>query len=356
VQAVAESLGHLAAITSLDAGDDEGGARGESAWDRHVWSLADAVVRQSEVDWTKESSEIIADERRQVLFELQALERLMQVHGASFNPTAEGPDGADGLKRWGDFQLREPIGAGRFGTVYRGWDANLERDVAIKLLDVAGVDRAAYLREARHLARVRHANVVHVYGAAEFDEIPGFWMELVEGKTLAQVFQERGPFGIEELVGVGGMLCSALAAVHRAGLVHQDVKAQNVMREPDGRLVLMDLGAGSGIGHDGRPQSGTPRYMAPELFEGGVASVQSDIYSLGVLLFLLATGEFPIMARTYDEIAAQHRGRRGRALRALRPDFPSGFLDASDRVLSADPLTRFASAAEFSASILSEVS
>ena len=100
---------------------------------------------------------------------------------------------------------------------------------------------------------------------------------------------------------MGGVLCRALTAVHRAGLVHQDVKAQNVMREPDGRFVLMDLGAGSGIGHDGRPQSGTPRYMAPELFDGGVASVRSDIYSLGVLLFFLATGEFPMTGRTYDE-------------------------------------------------------
>jgi serine/threonine-protein kinase len=84
--------------------------------------------------------------------------------------------------------------------------------------------------------------------------------------------------------------------------------------------------------------------------------VRSDIYSLGVLLFLLATGEFPTNGRSYDEIAEQHRERRGRTLRALRPDFPPGFLDAVDRVLSPDPLRRFATADEFSASILSEVS
>src|SRR5262249_47250059 len=162
-------------------------------------------------------------------------------------------------------------------------------------------------------------NVVHVYGAGEFDGIPGIWMELVQGRTLAQVIHERGRLGVEELTGVGGVLCGALAAVHRAGVVHQDVKAQNVMREPDGRLVLMDLGAGVGIGRDSRPQSGTPRYMAPELFDGGAASVQSDIYSLGALLFFLATGEFPTTGRTYDEIAQQHRDRDCRSLRALRP-------------------------------------
>jgi hypothetical protein len=356
VYAVAESIGDLAATRSTDAAADVTRSDNEPAWDTRVWNLADAVARGSCVDWTKESIEIVADERRQVLWELQALERLMQVHGAPADAESIGSDASDGIRRWGTFQLREQIGAGRFGSVYRAWDPNLERDVAIKLLDVDGVDRAAYLREARHLARVRHANVVHVYGAAEFDEIPGFWMELVEGQTFAQVFQEHGPLGVEELSVVGDGMCRALTAIHRAGLLHQDVKAQNVMREPDGRLVLMDLGAGSGIGHGGRPHSGTPRYMAPELFDGGVASVQSDIYSLGVLLFLLAAGEFPMTGRTYDEIAMQHRERRGRALGVLRPGLPSGFRDAIDRVLSPDPMERFASAEEFSASMLSEVS
>ena len=100
------------------------------------------------------------------------------------------------------------------------------------------------------------------------------------GKTLAQALQERGPIGLEELVGHRRGAVPGVDRRASRGLVHQDVKAQNVMREVDGRLVLMDLGAGSGIGHDGRPQSGTPRYMAPELFDGGVVSVQSDIYSL----------------------------------------------------------------------------
>jgi serine/threonine protein kinase len=95
--------------------------------------------------------------------------------------------------------------------------------------------------------------------------------------------------------------------------------------------------------------------MAPELFDGGAASVQSDIYSLGALLFFLATGEFPTTGRTYDEIAQQHRDRDCRWLRALRPDFPATFVEAIDRVLHVDPQHRFASADEFGASILLEV-
>jgi serine/threonine protein kinase len=180
-------------------------------------------------------------------------------------------------------------------------------------------------------------------------------MELVEGRTLGEDLRQRGPFGIEELLTIAGALCRALAAIHRAGLVHQDVKVQNVMRDPDGRLVLMDLGAGIGIGHDGRPQSGTPRYMAPELFERGQASPRTDIYSLGVLLFFLASGAFPHDGHSYEEIASQHRERRGRSLRDLRADLPASLLDAVDRALSPDPLQRYASADELSASILTEV-
>src|SRR5437899_5436419 len=117
----------------------------------------------------------------------------MQVHGAPSDHSGLGADALPEFRRWGHFELREQIGAGRFGTVYRAWDPTLERDVAIKLLDMAGVDRAAYLREARHLARVRHPHVVHVYGADEFDDLPGFWMELLQGRTLSAELKVRGP-------------------------------------------------------------------------------------------------------------------------------------------------------------------
>ena len=171
----------------------------------------------------------------------------------------------------------------------------------------------------------------------------------IEGKTLGEVLRERGLFDLGEAAAVGAAMCDALAAIHRAGLVHQDVKAQNVMREHDGRLVLMDLGAGAS--EAGRPQWGTPCYMGPELFSGGGASARSDMYSLGVLLFFLTTGAFPIDGRTYKEIAEQHGRGEGRRLREIRPDFPDSFLDAIDRVMARDPACRFSTADELSAAI-----
>jgi serine/threonine-protein kinase len=196
---------------------------------------------------------------------------------------------------------------------------------------------------------VRHPNVVHVYGADDREDVPGLWMELIQGRTLAEDVHDCGPLAVEELAGVSTVLCRALSAVHRAGLVHQDVKAQNVMREPDGRLVLMDLG--SVVDGARRPYWGTPRYMAPELFDGGVASARSDIYSLGVLLFVLATGVFPIEGRTYEEIADRHASGKAPRLRDLRIDLPSAWLDAVDCAMHADPARRFSSTDEMSAAM-----
>ena len=157
------------------------------------------------------------------------------------------------------------------------------------------------LHEARRLARVRHPNVVTVHGADNNDGRVGFWMDLIEGHTLSELVAQ-GRLSSGEAIHIGQELCLALAAVHGAELIHRDVKAQNVMRASDGgRIILMDFGAGEFI--DQRPGAsriGTPLYLAPELWAGGTASIRSDIYSLGVLLFFLVTGNLS---------GARHLGR-----------------------------------------------
>jgi serine/threonine-protein kinase len=153
------------------------------------------------------------------------------------------------------------------------------------------------VREGQLLARVRHQNVITVHGACEVNGEVGIWMEFVHGKTLEQIVRSDGPMSAQEASVVGESLCRALAAVHQAGLLHRDIKASNVMREAGGRIVVLDLGTGTEIDIESQPGTrrlaGTPLYMAPEILEGGTASVQSDIYSLGVLLFYLTTGTYP---------------------------------------------------------------
>jgi tetratricopeptide (TPR) repeat protein len=243
---------------------------------------------------------------------------------------------------WGRLTLLERIGQGTSCEVYRAWDTTLHREVALKLLHQDGANADAHTRlleEARRLARLRHEHVVQVYGAEQHDGRVGLWMELVRGQSLEQVVKTRGVFGPREAALIGLDLCSALAAVHAAGLLHRDVKAQNVMREERGRIVLMDFGTGEELAGTNR-LVGTPLYLAPEIFRGQRASVQSDLYSLGVLLFYLVTGKFPVVAGSMEQLARAHAHRQRQPLRDLRPDVPEAFIRTSERALDSAPTRR----------------
>jgi len=261
------------------------------------------------------------------------------------------------VTRWGRYELLERIGRGTFGEVYHAIDPQLQREVAIKLLHVRHSPEASnqrMLQEARALASVRHPNVVIVHDAEQRDGRVGLCMEYIRGRTLAEILSEQGPFSAGEAVIVGQALCQALSAVHAANLVHRDIKAQNVMREERGRVVLMDFGAGEPVS-DGRPKStrviGTPSYLAPEVLEGEPATVRSDIYSLGILLFHLVTNDYPYRERTPAALIDAHRHGRVRRLRDLAPGLPSWFVQVIERAISLDPRARFATAGEFEAAL-----
>ena len=153
----------------------------------------------------------------------------------------------------------------------------------------------------------------------------------------------RGPFGAAEAALVGQDLCAALAAVHAAGLLHRDVKAQNVMRESGGRIVLMDFGPARSSADTAEParMAGTPLYLAPEMFRGSQPRSQSDIYSLGVLLFYLVTGEFPVAAASIESSRVPTRtnsaagcGISGRICRGVRAGRRARARSGSGRTLS----------------------
>jgi serine/threonine-protein kinase len=204
--------------------------------------------------------------------------------------------------------------------------------------------------EGRLLAKVRHRGVVTVYGAARAAGFAGLWMELIQGATFEEIIQQQGRFSAREAALFGAEVCEALAAVHSAGLLHRDVKAQNVMRDRSGRVVLMDFGTGRlrEIPDEAAVAdlAGTPLYMAPELFAGGSASTQTDVYSVGVLLFRLVTGSFPLPARSLAEVRLGHEQNRAKRLRDERSDLPSAYVSIVERALSRDPAHRYTSAGE----------
>lgn len=272
-------------------------------------ALALRLTDGESIDWKAESDSGSVDlSLLQTLKQIEAVARAHEgVDTANQGDVSSSPVAGP---FWGHLEIIELIGSGSYGDVYRARDTRLGRDVALKLLraqDAIESDSTSLVREGHLLSRVRHANVVTVHGADCLNDQTGLWMELIEGETLEQEVRRRGAFQAEEVAEIGAVLCDALEAVHSAGLLHRDVKAQNVMRERAGRLVLMDFGSG----HDAQrfaasTVEGTPLYAAPEVLNGSAASVQSDIYSLGVLLWYLLTGNYPVNGRSVDEIRRAH--------------------------------------------------
>jgi serine/threonine protein kinase len=247
---------------------------------------------------------------------------------------------------WGPFDLIREIGRGGYGAVYLAWESKLERAVALKLLFHAERSSAA-INEARLLALAEHPNVVRVLGADEHDGIVGLWMEFVEGVTLQDFLETSGALGAHEAMTIGIYLCQAIAAVHQAGLIHRDIKARNVMREArTGRIVLMDFGSSVVRTDDAGEKSdlvGTPCYLAPELLTGCPATIASDIYSLGVVLYYLVTRDFPIHDVALDDAVQSTRNGRFVPLSERRSDLPASFECVVSRALAHDPAQRYAS-------------
>src|SRR5436305_3049494 len=237
-------------------------------------------------------------------------------------PGASATSAPSAASVWGSFALLARVGHGGFGEVYRAWDPHLQREVALKLLLPGAVggegEYEAMLREARALASVRHPNIVPVYGIDRHDGRVGFWTDFVRGKTLSVLVGEQGTFGAREAALIGLDVARALSAVHRAGLLHRDIKAENVMREEGGRILLMDFGL-SALEQRQTNIAGTPNYMAPELFEGGKSTIATDIYAMGVLLYFLVAGDYPVRLGGLSTREAADAFPKRKPLMDLRP-------------------------------------
>jgi serine/threonine-protein kinase len=319
--------------------------------DKTAEDLAAAILDGRAVDWTAEQSNAVADSS--LVPYLRAVARIAELyrHAAgsplSETRTVEVAAGASGMSaptEWGHLRVLERIGRGAFGEVYRAWDSKLDRDVALKLLPghrLMTDEGAAIVEEGRLLARVHHRNVVSIYGADRIDDRVGLWMELIDGETLQQAIERGRIFSPADAIRIGIELAAAIGAVHDAGLLHRDVKPHNIMLATDGRIVLMDFGTG----HDarlGEPRtlSGTPLYLAPELLAGRRASVATDLYSIGVVLFYLLTGTHPVRGETLSDLRVAHQGRSPLDVRQLRSDVPTALALAIARALDPEPSRR----------------
>ncbi len=248
----------------------------------------------------------------------------------------------------GRYVLERPLGHGAMSVVDLARDTELDREVAVKRLaeNFARDDelRARFQREARLAARLSHPNVVRIYDVGvDEDERPFIAMEFVDGETLAELLARRGPLPPEEVAGLGVQACRALAAAHDAGLVHRDVKPQNLILRRDGVLKLGDFGVAFGL--EGTRLTvagtvlGTAAYLAPEQARGEEVTAAADVYGLGAVLYELLTGRPPRTPATLAELALTETI-------PLPRDAPPALARIVMRCLAADPDDRPRSAAE----------
>jgi serine/threonine protein kinase len=262
---------------------------------------------------------------------------------------------ADSLGRLGHYEILEVVGSGGMGIVLKAFDERLQRIVAIKAmappLAASATGRRRFVREAQAAAAVNHDNVVDIYAVEETGPIPYLVMEYVAGISLEDKLTQQGPLKLEEILRIGLQTADGLAAAHRQGLVHRDVKPANILLENGvGRVKITDFGLARAADDVSVTQTGviagTPAYMSPEQARGDAVDHRSDLFSLGSVLYALCAGRTPFRGSTSLGVLKQVCEEQPHPIRDLNPDIPEWLCAIVERLHAKLPAERFQSAAE----------
>src|SRR5215203_4351097 len=260
----------------------------------------------------------------------------------------------------GRYVLGAFLGSGGMGEVYLAHDEVLDRDVALKVLrsHYAGDEEFAerFKREARRAASLSHPNTVQVYDRGETEDGTSYIaMEYVSGGTLKEQIERRGPFGTRQTAAVGAQIADALGATHERGMVHRDIKPQNVLVSASGDLKVTDFGiarvASAVTSSASGAIFGTAGYISPEQTMGEPVGPASDLYSLGVVLYEMLTGELPFTADNSIAVCMKHVTEPLRPPRSLNPAIPEEINALVVKLLAKDPADRYGGAAELLADL-----
>jgi serine/threonine-protein kinase len=245
----------------------------------------------------------------------------------------------------GRYSLERELGRGGMGIVFLARDVALDRPVAIKLLPLAlaelGEYRERFLREARTAAKLSHPHIVPIHAVEEDGDLVFFVMAYVEGETLGQRIRRAGPVPPHEIMRITQEVAWALGHAHAHGVVHRDVKPDNVLLERgSGRALVSDFGIARWTTGEDTPRSGvvgTPQYMSPEQAAGEPVDPRSDLYSLGVTAYYAASGRHPFEAHSVAGLLAKHAGAEPPPVASQASNLSPGFAGAIDRCLAKSP-------------------
>jgi len=270
------------------------------------------------------------------------------------------------MDRLGRYQIREIIGEGAMACVYKAFDPEINRALAIKLLKAQlrldGEYRNRFLREAKGAGVLSHPNIVTVFDVGEDQGHPYIAMELVEGQTLAEELKARKPLSTKEIVEIGIQLTRALDYAHKKGIIHRDVKPGNIMRLTDTNTIkVADFGICRIDGSDSNDATqqtqignvlGTPHYMSPEQVVGEKVDSRSDLFSAGVVIYQLLTGHLPFEGDTLISVAYKITKTDPPSLDKVRPELPLSLRRIVERALKKQPDKRFQSGEEFAQALI----
>lgn len=259
----------------------------------------------------------------------------------------------------GRYRVDAPIATGGMSTVYRGLDIRLDRPVALKVMDSRYSGDQQFLtrfqREAKAVARLKDPGLVAVYDQGLDGRHPFLVMELVEGGTLRELLRERGPMPPHAAAAVLGPVLSGLAVAHRGGLVHRDVKPENVLISDDGEVKIADFGLVRAVAEAQITSTsvilGTAAYLSPEQVGTGTAGPRSDVYSVGILAYEILTGTTPFTGDNALAVAYQRMDHDVAPPSLVIAGVPPQFDDLVVRATARDPDERFADALEMRAAL-----
>src|SRR4051794_21600242 len=258
----------------------------------------------------------------------------------------------------GRYRAQKRLGSGGMAEVWCAEDEVLGRRVALKLLGSRYAEddefRERFRREAQAAAGLAHPNIVGIFDFGEWDGIPYIAMELVDGRTLKDLVRERGPLPPATAVAVMEQILRALGYAHQRGIVHRDIKPQNVIIDDEGHAKGADFGIARAVASEMTETGtiiGTVQYISPEQAEGHQVDARSDLYSAGIVLYELLTGRVPFEAESAVSIAIQQINERPVPPGQLQPGVPRGLEAVVMRALEKDPALRFQTAGEFIAAL-----